>query len=115
MKGVHLQTVQQILGHKSFVTTLRYAHMAPDLRNEAVERLCEVADGHFWDTSTIPRRVPKVAALQSAEPQRVMVRAGGLNPRPTAQKRRAAVSGVNPSSTECMQCMESAGAVIVLS
>jgi integrase len=52
MKGVPLQTVQQILGHKSFVTTLRYAHMAPELRNEAAERLCEVADGHFLDTST---------------------------------------------------------------
>ena len=52
MKGVPLQTVQQILGHKSLVTTLRYAHMAPELRNEAAERLCEVADGLFLDTST---------------------------------------------------------------
>ena len=43
--------MQEILGHKSFVTTLRYAHLAPELRNEAVERLCEVADGHFLDTT----------------------------------------------------------------
>jgi len=54
MKGVPLKTVQEILGHKSFVTTLRYAHLAPELRNEAVERLCEVADGHFLDTRTTP-------------------------------------------------------------
>ena len=31
--------------HKSFVTTLRYAHLAPELRQEAVERLC---GGNEW-------------------------------------------------------------------
>ncbi len=45
MKGVPLKTVQEILGHKSFTTTLRYGHLARELRNEAVERLCEGADG----------------------------------------------------------------------
>jgi hypothetical protein len=54
MKGVSAKTVPEILGH-SFVTTLRCAHLAPELPNEAVERLCEVADGHFWDTPP-PRR-----------------------------------------------------------
>jgi hypothetical protein len=80
MKCVPLQTLQQILGHKSFVTTLRYAHMAPELRNEAAERLCEVSDGHFLDTSTTPRRVPRVAAMQLAEPQGILVRAVGIEP-----------------------------------
>jgi hypothetical protein len=28
--------VQAILGHKSFMATLRYAHLAPELRSEAV-------------------------------------------------------------------------------
>jgi len=51
MKGLPLKTVQEILGHKSFVTTLRYAHLSPELRNEAVERLCEVAAGHFLDSA----------------------------------------------------------------
>ncbi len=51
MKGVPLQTVQGILGHKTFVTTLRYAHMAPELRKDAVERLCEENTGRFLDTS----------------------------------------------------------------
>jgi hypothetical protein len=31
-----LKTVQEILGHKSFVTPLRYAHLAPELRSEAL-------------------------------------------------------------------------------
>jgi integrase len=58
MKGVPLKAVQEILGHKSFITTLHYAHLAPELRNEAAERLCEVADGHFLDTRATPGGVP---------------------------------------------------------
>ena len=30
--------------------TLRYAHLAPDLRHEAVERLSGMGHGHFMDT-----------------------------------------------------------------
>ncbi|MBI4565643.1 MAG: site-specific integrase [Planctomycetes bacterium] len=50
MRGVPLKTVQEILGHKSFQTTLRYAHLAPEFRTEAVERLCTFGTGHIWDT-----------------------------------------------------------------
>jgi integrase len=53
MAGVNLQRVQQILGHKSYQTTLRYAHLAPDQGKDAVEKLCDVvATGHYTDTST---------------------------------------------------------------
>ena len=50
MKGVPLKTVQEILGHKSFLTTLRYAHLAPELRMEAVERISEIGRGHILVT-----------------------------------------------------------------
>jgi hypothetical protein len=43
-KGVPLKTVQE--SHKSFLTTLRYAHLAPELCTQAVERLSEVGRGH---------------------------------------------------------------------
>ncbi len=50
-RGVPLKTVQEILGHKSFQTTLRYAHLAPELRIDAVEKLCKKKnDGHILDT-----------------------------------------------------------------
>lgn len=39
MAGVDLRTVQELLGHKSIITTIRYAHLAPGHLAEAVERL----------------------------------------------------------------------------
>jgi hypothetical protein len=48
------QRFQEILGHNSFLTTLRYAHLAPELRQEAVERLAEVGVGHKLVTNGVP-------------------------------------------------------------
>ncbi|MCE7872064.1 site-specific integrase [bacterium CPR1] len=38
-KGAGLRTVQLLAGHKSFTTTERYAHLAPDHLRDAVETL----------------------------------------------------------------------------
>ena len=37
MAGVNLRTVQELMGHKSIVTTMRYAHLAPGHQAAAVE------------------------------------------------------------------------------
>ncbi|RDH84504.1 MAG: hypothetical protein DIZ80_03220 [endosymbiont of Galathealinum brachiosum] len=39
MAGVPLNTVRELLGHTDLKTTLRYAHLAPDHKADAVERL----------------------------------------------------------------------------
>jgi len=39
MRGVNLKTVQELLGHKSFNMTLRYSHLAPEVKKQAVELL----------------------------------------------------------------------------
>ena len=44
MAGVDLRTVQELLGHKSIITTMRYAHLAPGHKAEAVERLVGSTD-----------------------------------------------------------------------
>jgi hypothetical protein len=39
--GVLLNTVRDLLGHSSMTMSLRYAHLAPDQRREAVAKLNE--------------------------------------------------------------------------
>jgi len=41
MAGVDLRTVQELLGHKSFEMTLRYAHLSPDHKKAALDTLCK--------------------------------------------------------------------------
>jgi site-specific recombinase XerD len=40
-KGIPLNTVRELLGHQSLAMTLRYAHLRPDQKAEAVARLVE--------------------------------------------------------------------------
>jgi len=39
MAGVDLKTVQELLGHKSFEMTLRYAHLSPEHKKRALDVL----------------------------------------------------------------------------
>lgn len=50
MAGVPLNTVRELLGHSGMTTTLRYAHLAPDHKAEAVSRLSR-SNADTWQTS----------------------------------------------------------------
>jgi site-specific recombinase XerD len=39
MRGVQLQVVQQLLGHARIEETMRYAHLSPHMRRDAVVHL----------------------------------------------------------------------------
>ena len=41
MAGMDLKTVQELLGHKSFEMTLRYAHLSPDHKKRTLDTLCK--------------------------------------------------------------------------
>ena len=41
MAGIDLKTVQELLGHKSFEITLRYAHLSPEHKKAALDILCK--------------------------------------------------------------------------
>jgi site-specific recombinase XerD len=41
MAGVDIRTVMELMGHKSITMTMRYAHLSPQHRVAALEKLCE--------------------------------------------------------------------------
>ena len=43
MAGADLSSVQKLLGHKSILMTMRYAHLAPGHLQDAVEKLAAAA------------------------------------------------------------------------
>jgi hypothetical protein len=45
MAGVDLRTVAQLMGHRTIQMTMRYAHLAPDHQQNAVERLVKGGRG----------------------------------------------------------------------
>ncbi|MFC5862029.1 tyrosine-type recombinase/integrase [Acidicapsa dinghuensis] len=57
MKGVDLRTVGELLGHRTFQMTMRYAHLAADHKHEAVSRLDRTTS-----KGRSAKRVPRRAA-----------------------------------------------------
>jgi len=63
MRGVDLKTVQEIMGHSSFVTTLRYAHLAESHKRKAME----LFDSRMDTIWTPKRKKEKTEKLLSSE------------------------------------------------
>ena len=62
MKGVDLRTVQELMGHKTLMMTVRYAHLSPAHQIDAVKRLDSDANRHHYR-----HRLPKEGKVGGAE------------------------------------------------
>ena len=65
MSGVDLLTVKELLGHKSINMTLRYSHLSPDHKRNAVD-LLKFSDGHYLDTKPRVTKQPKTLSYSTA-------------------------------------------------
>jgi len=62
MAGVDIRTVQELMGHKSITMTMRYAHLSPQHRIAALEKLCEST---ATTTATKPKSTQKPVAVNA--------------------------------------------------
>ncbi len=85
MAEVGLRTVQELLGHKSYDMTLRYAHLSPDHKKRAVDILGNKMDT-IWTPSGSGRKEAKEGELCNPDLESLTRDA------PVAQVDRAAVS-----------------------
>lgn len=54
MRGVTLKAVQELLGHSDIRTTMRYAHLTPALRRDAVEALSQPVPAWYTQKASCP-------------------------------------------------------------
>src|SRR5262249_39719315 len=70
MAGVDLRTVQELMGHKSILMTMRYAHLSPDHKRAAMESLerrfpaPSPATFHNTPLNSTPQTDEKLAAIR---------------------------------------------------
>jgi len=52
MEGTDLRTVQELMGHKTIAMTMKYAHLSPGHKRDAVQRLVKPKKTDRTDTRT---------------------------------------------------------------
>lgn len=70
MAGVDLRTVQELMGHKTIQMTVRYAHLAPQHRLAAVQRLCDTvrmqSAASDTNTDTTKKTLPGTPSMRTS-------------------------------------------------
>jgi len=65
MRGVTLKAVQELLGHATIEMTMRYAHLSPDVKRDAVKLLdstpleCSPVVEQVWSRVVAEEKTPR--------------------------------------------------------
>ena len=54
MRGAPLKAIQELLGHSTIEMTMRYAHLSPTVKRDAVAQLDQPAPGNLGTAGTAP-------------------------------------------------------------
>ena len=66
MKGADLKTVQELLGHKTYAMTLRYAHLSPSYKSRIIDRISLGMDT-LWTPKSFLEEAREEYAVVSAD------------------------------------------------
>ena len=93
MAGVDIRTVQELMGHKTLAMTLRYSHLSPEHRLDAVQRLVKTPPTDTTaDTKPPEENPPETAPRKSAILRRKKVSRVGFEPTTLCLKGRCSAT-----------------------
>jgi len=64
MSGADLMTAKELLGHKSIKMTMRYSHLSPDYKRQAIDKM-----DTYMDTKEKEQRSNSSKLLKNLAPQ----------------------------------------------
>src|SRR5713101_8146394 len=77
MRGAPLKAIQELMGHSTIEMTMRYAHLSPDVKKDAVQLLDRRSYGNLTATEALLAANPAKRAQKKVSPTGIRSRRAG--------------------------------------